>query len=78
MTTSARPCDSPAVRKRTIRGQLYTKFLRAPVARGRHHTAFHRMFSCFSDEVIFLHYRLRPTAFAAATTVNKPDTTSSG
>jgi hypothetical protein len=36
------------------------------------------MFSCFSDEVIFLHYRLRPTAFAAATTVNKPDTTSSG
>src|SRR6476619_928622 len=30
ITTSARPCDSPAVRKRTILGQLYTKFLHAP------------------------------------------------
>ena len=33
MTTSARPCDSPAVRKRTIRGELYTKFLQHPARR---------------------------------------------
>ena len=29
MTTSARPCDSPAVRKRSITGSFYTKFLRS-------------------------------------------------
>jgi len=36
MTTSARPCDSPAVRKRSIRPRSYTKFLRTSRNTSRH------------------------------------------
>src|SRR5260370_38200191 len=35
ITTSVRPCDSPAVRNRSIQGKLYTKFLRGSCAATR-------------------------------------------
>src|SRR5260221_13029151 len=60
ITTSMRPCDSPAVRNRSIGEKLYTKFLRASCAATR---------AC-ADLPVFLtvfvlHYAARFLAHAA-------------
>src|SRR5260370_29253690 len=44
ITTSVRPCDSPAVRNRSIQGKLYTKFLRASCAATRSRCGFAGVF----------------------------------